>query len=780
MANATKKTTRSIRLTLVKTILFSGLLVTMVAIALQFYFSLISARDSISHKYQTESIYIKQMLKQEQQTAENYMALLADFKYLIIGKQFSSEALPILANMMHKNPLYSSVYLGFPNGDLQQFIDLDNADNITQQMPETESESESARWLLISKSYQGKQSIIQYSYFDQSLTLVKERQSYKSDGAKLAWYQQALLAQSSPSIGKTYAMTIAKTEAVLALDVNSSSLSNSLKIETEQQDNNLNEFYVFIKNGTILESNQSTTNTNITPVFSTSVLDELTQHSTNLNTLNSITIEQTAYYAYVAKVDGANNYLAFLIPQKTLFLSNIHQLIIVGLSGFILTLCLSWLFSSSLTRKLKMLLITVEEAKESRFKKLKTIETGITEFQQLNDLMVEMSYSIKNYQTKQKQQIESFIKLTAQAIGNKSPYTFEQANKVPELAWMLLKAVEESQLPVFNDFKLKNNDQQQSFRITAALHSYDKLTTTQTLVSKSTKLETTYNRIHEIRMRFEILWRDAEIYYYQTSKDHPEQNKSLKEGLIKQQLQLMRDFEFVANTNIGDQTMTEQDIQRLHQIGTQTWLRYFDDRLGLSSIEKMALSTQKQRLPAQEYLLSNKPEHVIQQHSKNESPETSTLRCNLGELYNLSIPLGTLTEEDKQQLNAYIVKTSSLLDDMPIMIKQHSVPQDLSAYHPALNDAVYLVNSGNKKLSIAEHILGITYIFEALTSINNPQHKIETMSNAIATMHQLAMDKRIDRHIFKLFLSSGIYLTYAKQFLYEQQIDEVDIQQYLD
>ena len=776
MPNATKKTTRSIRFTLVKTILFSGLLVTMMVLVLQFYFNLISTRDSISQKYQTESTHIKQTLKQEQQTAENYLSLLGDVKHLVIGQKFSSEALPILASLLYKNPLYSSVYLGFPNGNLQQFIDLDNVDNIARQIPEIES----AKWLLISKTYQGKQSIIQYSYFDQSFTLIKERQSYKSDGVKVAWYQQALLAQSSSSIGKTYAIKLPKADAVLALDINSSSLAKVLNTDTEQADDDLHEIRLFIKNGTILESNQSTTDTNTMPIIESSVLDELTQHSTNLNTLDSITIGQTAYYAYVTKIAGANNYLAFLVPQKTLLLSNMPNLIVIGLSGFILTLCLSWLFSLSLTRELKALLTVVEEAKENRFKKIKTVETDITEFRQLNDLMIEMSDAIKNYQAKQKLQIESFIKLTAQAIGNKSPYTFEQANKVPELAWMLLKAVEDSNSPIFKDFKLKNTDQQQSFRITAALHSYDKLTTTQTLVSKSTKLEAAYNRIHEIRMRFEILWRDAEIYYYQTSKDHPEQNKLLKEGLIKQQLQLMRDFEFVANANIGDKVTTEHDIHRLHQIGTQTWLRYFDDRLGLSSIEKMSLSTQKPKLPAQEYILCNKPEHLVQQLNKNESVAASTPRYNLGELYNLSIPLGTLTEEDKQQLNAFIIKTSSLLDDMPIMIKQHNVPQDLSNYHPALSDAVYLVNSGNKKLSIAEHILGITYIFEALTSVNNPQHKIETMSNAIAIMHQLAMDKRIDMHIFKLFLSSGIYLTYAKQFLYEQQIDEVDIQQYLD
>ena len=34
-------------------------------------------------------------------------------------------------------------------------------------------------------------------------------------------------------------------------------------------------------------------------------------------------------------------------------------------------------------------------------------------------------------------------------------------------------------------------------------------------MDKATKLETIYNRIHEIRTRFEVLWRDVEIAYYE-------------------------------------------------------------------------------------------------------------------------------------------------------------------------------------------------------------------------------------------------------------------------
>jgi hypothetical protein len=40
-------------------------------------------------------------------------------------------------------------------------------------------------------------------------------------------------------------------------------------------------------------------------------------------------------------------------------------------------------------------------------------------------------------------------------------------------------------------------------------------------------------------------------------------------------------------------------------------------------------------------------------------------------------------------------------------------------------------------------------------------------------------DQHIDPDLFELFLTSGVYKQYAEQFLTPNQIDEVDISQYL-
>jgi len=44
----------------------------------------------------------------------------------------------------------------------------------------------------------------------------------------------------------------------------------------------------------------------------------------------------------------------------------------------------------------------------------------------------------------------------------------------------------------------------------------------------------------------------------------------------------------------------------------------------------------------------------------------------------------------------------------------------------------------------------------------------------------MAQSGHLDPELFRLFLSSGAYLAYSQQFLDPAQIDDVDVQAYLD
>ena len=76
-------------------------------------------------------------------------------------------------------------------------------------------------------------------------------------------------------------------------------------------------------------------------------------------------------------------------------------------------------------------------------------------------------------------------------------------------------------------------------------------------------------------------------------------------------------------------------------------------------------------------------------------------------------------------------------------------------------------------------MMAIADIFEALTASDRPYKKAKSLSEAIRIMGFMVKDSHIDPDLFRLFLSSGVYLAYAREYLDPDQIDDVDISQYL-
>jgi len=75
--------------------------------------------------------------------------------------------------------------------------------------------------------------------------------------------------------------------------------------------------------------------------------------------------------------------------------------------------------------------------------------------------------------------------------------------------------------------------------------------------------------------------------------------------------------------------------------------------------------------------------------------------------------------------------------------------------------------------------MAIADIFEALTASDRPYKKAKTLSQSIKIMSFMVKDKHIDEDLFKLFLSANLHVEYAKKYLKAEQIDEVDLGQYL-
>jgi HD-GYP domain-containing protein (c-di-GMP phosphodiesterase class II)/DNA-binding response OmpR family regulator len=380
----------------------------------------------------------------------------------------------------------------------------------------------------------------------------------------------------------------------------------------------------------------------------------------------------------------------------------------------------------------------------------------------------------------QKQLTESLIRVLATTIDAKSPHTGRHCERVPDLALRLAEAACDAGDGPFANFAFRSEREWEEFRIGAWLHDCGKVTTPEYVIDKATKLETIHNRIHEVRMRFEVLRRDLEIARLQAQLAgtwNDAQDAAHAAALAR----LTADFEFVARCNIGEDVMSDADAQALARIGEQRWLRHFDDRLGLSAAELASRAAEPATaLPASEPLLADRPRDIVARPPGEQLDPAFGFRMDVpehlyhrGELYNLSVRNGTLTREERYKINQHMVHTVMMLERMPFPKHLQRVPEYASTHHERIDGQGYPRRLGAEQLSVPSRIMAVADIFEALTAADRPYKKPKPLSEALALMQRMA-GTHIDVDVFNLFLRSGVYLAFARDHLSPEQIDVSD------
>lgn len=112
--------------------------------------------------------------------------------------------------------------------------------------------------------------------------------------------------------------------------------------------------------------------------------------------------------------------------------------------------------------------------------------------------------------------------------------------------------------------------------------------------------------------------------------------------------------------------MAPDRMARLEEIAKETWTRTLSDRMGIGHEEltrKQALG-EEAALPVREHLLSDHAHHIFERKDKSlfEADNPFGFKVtppenlyNQGELYNLKIKAGTLTEEDRFKINDHMM-----------------------------------------------------------------------------------------------------------------------------
>ncbi|WP_227657570.1 HD family phosphohydrolase [Candidatus Magnetaquicoccus inordinatus] len=328
---------------------------------------------------------------------------------------------------------------------------------------------------------------------------------------------------------------------------------------------------------------------------------------------------------------------------------------------------------------------------------------------------------------------ESFIQVIAGAIDEKSPYTGGHCHRVPLLAEMLGKSASATKEGPLQDFYL-SEEKMYELKVAAWLHDCGKVVTPTEVVDKGTKLETIFDRIHLLDTRLEVVKRDLKVAFLEKKIALLEAgvtggHAALEEAFHQQCARLDQDREFLRKANIGGEFMSPQDQERVRGIARSLWI-------DPNGVERPLLSD--------------------------------------NEVYNLTIPKGTITKEERTIINNHVVATIRMLGAIPFPKHLQEVPEIAGGHHEQMNGKGYPKGLLGEQMSIQARIMAIADVFEALTARDRPYKKGKTLSESLKILGLMKEEGHIDPDLFKVFIDERIYLDYAMKYLDPEQIDSVN------
>lgn len=330
----------------------------------------------------------------------------------------------------------------------------------------------------------------------------------------------------------------------------------------------------------------------------------------------------------------------------------------------------------------------------------------------------------------------NFIKSTADAISEKSNYTGGHINRVAQISNIIAKAINDAKNGMYKNTNFTDDDFKQ-LDIASWMHDIGKITTPEYVVDKATKLETIYDRINEIKAKFEIYKRDLKIDYLTAKVDSNEDRcKELCNNYIQAIEQIEDDFQFIQQANKGSEFMDKTLQDRVKKIAKK--------RIKILNVD--------------------------------------TTIINENELYNLLIQKGTLTQEEREIINNHVIVSYNMLKDLSFPKKLQRVPLIASSHHKTIYKKEDGTHGGygapeimSEPMSIEDRILAVADVFEAVTASDRPYKQPNSLNQSLKILSFMVKDNELDRDIVKFFIDNKIYEEYAKDNLLPSQLDEVTV-----
>jgi response regulator RpfG family c-di-GMP phosphodiesterase len=127
------------------------------------------------------------------------------------------------------------------------------------------------------------------------------------------------------------------------------------------------------------------------------------------------------------------------------------------------------------------------------------------------------------------------------------------------------------------------------------------------------------------------------------------------------------------------------------------------------------------------------------------------------ELLALQVPRGSLTADERQQIQSHVDHTIAFLRTIPWGRSLHNVPHIAGAHHELLDGSGYPKRLRGDQIPVEARMLTIADIFDALTASDRPYKSAVPVGRALAILEGEVKTGKCDGDLFRLFVEAEVY-----------------------
>ncbi|GAB1468177.1 HD family phosphohydrolase [Candidatus Cloacimonadota bacterium] len=329
--------------------------------------------------------------------------------------------------------------------------------------------------------------------------------------------------------------------------------------------------------------------------------------------------------------------------------------------------------------------------------------------------------------------LNQFVRSIATAIERKSKYSGAHISRVATLTELFADKINLADEHYFGGRRFTDAELKE-LSMAGWMHDVGKIVTPEFIMDKSTKLETIFDRIEMVKLRFEKL--DLFLRLLKTKLSEDEYASFIKEHIDAEvdpanvHEFITEGLAFVIKLNVGEEFVAEQDIKHV------------------------------EKLSAIDFQYDNQHYCLFSESEKQNLMITGR---------------GTFTGAEFQIMKDHVAITWEMLSQITFPKKYKNVAFYASQHHEALNGRGYPKGLTATDLSLQSRIIAVADIFEALTAADRPYKKPKTLSESLDIITTMVKIGHLDKDLVSYFMDSGLYLEYANRFMQPEYIDEVNI-----